>query len=171
MTFSGSSTLHDFSGHAQTEPFRLVRTLGAEGRTASWAAEVDLRVSGLSTDNGRRDANMRKMLDASTFPTIHGSIAHAPVAADAPVSVPLTLEIRGQRHAVAASVHNWRETLDGVSFEIEFALSLDSFHLKPPSVLGVIKVGDTVNVAGRVTDVPPAPIHAAGPVVKGNSDG
>ena len=57
-------------------------------------------------------------------------------------------------------VSDWLQSGDEVRFHAEWDVSLDEFGLKPPSVLGVIRVGDRVRIEADVTasrtNYPPA---------------
>jgi polyisoprenoid-binding protein YceI len=58
----------------------------------------------------------------------------------------VTLAIRGVERKIQATVLNWKEDGDRVSFDVEFPVSLKEFDLKAPSVLGFIRVKDRVVV-------------------------
>jgi hypothetical protein len=48
-------------------------------------------------------------------------------------------------------ISDWSETAEAVQFRAIWELSLKQYRLKPPSVLGVIRVGDKVRLEARVT--------------------
>jgi len=52
---------------------------------------------------------------------------------------------------IRATASNLKETGDRVTFDLEFPVSLGEFDLKPPSVLGIIRVGT------RSPSRPPSP--------------
>jgi len=51
---------------------------------------------------------------------------------------------------VQAVSHNLAITPEQIAFDLEFPLSLASYRLEPPSVLGLIKVADQVRVVVSV---------------------
>jgi len=66
--------------------------------------------------------------------------------------MPVTLTMAGTTGTVTAAVKNLRESATAVSFDLSFPVSLKAFRLKPPSTLvGLVKVRDTVDVTARVT--------------------
>jgi len=49
-----------------------------------------------------------------------------------------------------ARVTGWQETPERIQFHADWELSLEEYGLKPPSVLGVIRVGDRVKLSADV---------------------
>jgi hypothetical protein len=66
-------------------------------------------------------------------------------------SIDLHLRIRDVERKVRATAGNLKESGERVTFDLEFPVSLGEFELKPPSVLGIIRVGDTVSVKAAFT--------------------
>ena len=63
----------------------------------------------------------------------------------------LVLRIRDVERKVRATAGNLKESGERVTFDLEFPVSLGEFDLKPPSVLGIIRVGDKVSVKATFT--------------------
>jgi hypothetical protein len=68
----------------------------------------------------------------------------------APGHLEFDLRIREISQRVQAMTRDLVITPEQISFAMEFTLSLASFLLQPPSVLGFIKVDDQVQVKARV---------------------
>ena len=60
------------------------------------------------------------------------------------------LRIRETSQKVQAAISALADTPEQISFVLKFSLSLASFQLEPPSVLGFIRVDDQVQVEARV---------------------
>lgn len=152
VTFSGTSTLHDFQGTAAVQPVGAHRIPGRD----AWTAEVRVPVEALDTGSAWRDANMRAMLDAEHFPHLMAVFdaidldRSRPSTPNGVGSLPFTLRIRDVAHELVGVTSAWREQADRVSFDVRFEVSLASFGLEPPRALGVIAVGDVVTVSVRV---------------------
>ena len=155
VSFLVSSTLHDFPGSGRCVPFTATVTRDAEGRRILPIVEVEVPVDGMDTRNRSRDAQMREMFQADRFPRIHASVRDVDVdrlreamgkdpGGKAPLD--LLLRIRDVERKVRATAGSLKETGERVSFALEFPVSLKEFGLKPPSVLGIIRVGDKVSV-------------------------
>ena len=56
------------------------------------------------------------------------------------------LQIRDIEKPVTAVLQNIVETEGKITADLTFTLSLDDYQLKAPSVLGIIRVGDSVKV-------------------------
>lgn len=149
LWFSGSSTLHGFKGTAACEPFTLEATdTGASG-SALWKTHVRVAVASMTTDNRGRDRNMAKMFDAQTYPWIQASfdaIEAGPID-----TLEFELTIGKSTHAVIAKISDWNASDDEASFSADFSLSLAEYGLKPPSVFGIIRVADKVEVSVAAT--------------------
>ncbi len=52
------------------------------------------------------------------------------------------------------------ETVDEIKFRAEWEVSLKEYRLKPPSVLGVIRVGDKARLEAEVTAYRPGLVSA-----------
>jgi hypothetical protein len=164
--FAGSSTLHDFEGFASCEPFVLQATAAADGGAVVPETVLCVTVAGMQTGNASRDRKMREMFDAARFPQIDGVLSGAPVtelrrqlhdAAGGRGSFPLHLRIRDVEAPAAARVTRLVDDPRGLSFDLEFPVSLAAYRLEPPSVLGLIRVADEVRVKVTVQLAPLPP--------------
>lgn len=145
VRFSATSTLHDFGGDVPAQPFVLTVSSNA------WSAEADVLSGLMATGSDGRDKNMYRMLNTNDHPLLHGQITAAPKPAAGSTNVTLSLKISGQQHDLPVQISNWNETGDRLSFHAEWDLSLKQFKLKPPSVIGIIRVGDLVHLSADVT--------------------
>ena len=155
VRFAATSTLHDFGGALPAQPFLLVLSNG------TWSAEADVCAGLMATGNDKRDRNMHRMLSTNTHPFIHGRVVGAPVPSSrSATNATLHLKIAGRALDLSVRVSDWLQSADEVRFHAEWDVSLDEFGLKPPSVLGVIRVGDRVRIEADVTasrtNYPPA---------------
>ena len=105
----------------------------------------------MATGNEKRDRNMHQMLKTNAFPNIHGAVGGAPVPASAGTNVNLTLKIRDKTRVLPVRITAWTETAQEIKFRADWELSLKEYGLKPPSVIGVIRVGDRVKLEADVT--------------------
>jgi polyisoprenoid-binding protein YceI len=139
--FSGSSTLHDFSGTAGPATFVL-----EPSPTASWAALVAVPIAGLSTDNSLREKEMRKMFHADEHPTIHATFVDVvPDAVRKSGRLPFRLSIADVERELTAEVSDWRQTDTRVELDAAFTISLSDFQLEAPGSL-FLRVDDSVKV-------------------------
>ncbi len=150
VVFQGSSTLHDFNGTGSCQPFSISENAGI-----MTISELNVAISGLDTDNAKRDKQMRKMFDVDAFPLIKGSIGPVSLgdihksldeSEDSAVEVVFQLKIRDIEKPVTASLQNIVETESKITADLVFTLSLADYQLKPPSVFFIIRVGDSVKV-------------------------
>jgi polyisoprenoid-binding protein YceI len=116
-----------------------------------WSAEGRANITDMSTANAKRDKSMFAMFSATAFPSIHGSVSNAPVPVTGATNVTMQLRIRDKEQSVTVSITGWRETNGVVQFHGATKVSLKDFGLTPPSVLGIIRVGDTVTLEADVT--------------------
>jgi len=152
IRFFGDSTLHAFDGTGACEPF-VVTIEGEPPERRVVPAQVDVSVAGLDTDNASRDKKMRGMFDSAHYPRIVGRFKQldpdALLAAwqESPDGkLQFELQIRDVTQPVEARVSNLKVSNDRISFTLDFSLSLKSYQLDPPGVLGIIRVADTVRV-------------------------
>ncbi len=145
IVFRGTSTLHDFEGRVTTQPFALLLA------TNAWSAQAEVFGGEMTTANDRRDRNMWMMLDTNTYPRLSGAVRNAPYPPPGGTNILLSLRIRGHQLDLPVTIANWSETPDAVRFHAEWILSLKDYGLKSPSVLGIIRVGDTVRLSADVT--------------------
>jgi polyisoprenoid-binding protein YceI len=141
-------------------PFGAVLARDAAGRQVIPTVEVEVPVAGMDTRNTTRDGKMREMFLAERFPRIHAAAHDVDVerlrvetgkGREGVASIDLLLRIRDVERKVRATAGNLKESGERVTFDLEFPVSLGEFDLKPPSVLGIIRVGDKVSVKATFT--------------------
>ncbi len=151
VEFSAASSFHDFEGRV---PSRSTTAARADAGDV-WKADFSIPVADISTDNGWRDSNMRSMFEADRYPHITARfdrIDSSEAGADGSLrTLPFTLTIRDKTLPAEAVLTNWERTADRVRFDASFDVSLDAYGLKPPSLLGIGKVADTVAVTVKAT--------------------
>ena len=163
ITFQGTSTLHDFEGKVSTQPFVL--TLNSN----TWSAKAAVVSSQMSTAHEGRDTKMWDMLAAKVYRQISGEVRPSPIPSAAGTNVTLNLRIRDRQHDLPVRVTGWTETAEAIQFHAAWDLSLKQYGLKPPSVIGVIRVGDRVHLEAQVTARKvPAATAAAPPAMNSN---
>jgi hypothetical protein len=145
IVFRGTSTLHDFEGRVTSQPFTLSIA------SNYWSAAAEVLGGGMTTANDKRDRNMWAMLGTDHYPHLSGAVSNAAVPPVAGANITLRLRIRDQEFDLPVSVTEWAETVEAVRFRAAWQVSLKKYGLKPPSVLGVIRVGDTVRLEAQVT--------------------
>ena len=160
VTFGGKSTLHDFEGTVDSEPFIVTITGIDNPANAKASSVVTVKADNMDTDNDKRDTEMYKTLDTATYPEIKVSIADLTAAATKPKTggtfpqptvIPFTLDIKGKTLPLTGSVSDWTYAEDKISFTVSFPVSLKDADIKPPSVLGLIKVKDEITVQGKLS--------------------
>jgi polyisoprenoid-binding protein YceI len=160
VAFLVTSTLHDVPGSARCLPFEAVLARDAAGRQVIRSVEVEVPVEGMDTRNKTRDGKMREMFLSERFPRIHAAAHDVDVerlrveigkGREGIASIDLLLRIRDVERKVRATASNLKESGDRVGFDLEFPVSLREFNLNPPSVLGIIRVGDKVSVKATFT--------------------
>jgi polyisoprenoid-binding protein YceI len=145
VVFSVTSTLHDFEGTAGS-----VAVTPSQAADGTWSADVSVAVAAMKTGNGRRDGDMRKMLDAAHHPQIRARFREVePEKVRSSGVLPFLLQIRTVERPVKATVQNWRQNEREASFDAAFDVSLKSFQLEAPSRF-FLTVGDTVRVSVHV---------------------
>ncbi|MCB1207573.1 MAG: YceI family protein [Verrucomicrobiae bacterium] len=158
--FSGESTLHDFEGTVATEPFTVSVSDMTEPSRATATSRVVVKAASMNTDNEKRDVEMHKCMDVTTHPEIvvevdHLAVADTKPAADGPVPrptvVPFKMTLMGKTHELTGRVSDWSYSDEGVSFTVSFPVSLKAAGIKPPSVLGVVKVKDEILVKASLS--------------------
>ena len=151
VVFRGSSTLHDFTGNGRCQPFTVEET-----DDIMHVPALNVAVSGMETGNDKRDQQMREMFEAEQFPLITGTTGSIPLkdfrmaqaaGSGGPEELEMQLQIRDITKPVTAKVQNLVMTASKITADLNFSLSLADYQLKPPSVLGIIRVGDQVNVS------------------------
>ncbi len=155
IEFFGTSTLHDFSGQASCQPFVFAVSEDAQVGLRFKGQEISVAVFGMDTDNKKRDKKMREMFEVEKFPLIQGSLGlitpqmireFAAGRTDKKGQLPFDLKIRDINNPQTARVSNLQEDDKQLSFDLGLDLSLKTYQIKPPSVLGLIRVGDQVGL-------------------------
>lgn len=154
ISFSGTSTLHDWAGVVPARPFTTVVQMDDAGKPVSIQAKVEVEAVKMDTDEPKRDANMKKAMKAADHPLISASIntpfSAVSAANGTPASLPMELTLLGKTHKVQAVVSRWNLQGKKATFDVEFELSLKDCGISVPSVLMVIRVGDKVRVHAPV---------------------
>lgn len=157
--FSGQSTLHDFEGTVAADPFTVTVSDLANAADATASATVVVRASGMDTGNEKRDVEMHKSMDVANHPEIVVEIDHLAVAATRPAAdgpvprptvVPFKMTLKGKSHEVNGQVSNWSYSEKEASFTVSFPVSLKNSGIKPPNVLGLVKVKDEILVSASL---------------------
>ena len=160
VAFLVTSTLHDISGSARCLPFEAVLARDAAGDPVIPVVEVEVAVAGMDTRNKSRDGQMREMFQSDRYPRIRAAARDVDVerlrkemgkGREGKAPLDLLLRIREVERKIRAVASNLNESGDRVTFDLEFPVSLGEFDLKPPSVLGIIRVGDKVTVKTTFT--------------------
>ncbi len=160
ITFSGNSTLHDFTGKVSAEPFTVTTANLDDPDRATASSSVVVKVSKMNTDNDKRDAKMMEVMDAANHPTITVDVDNLKASETEPVMeggsprptvIPFSLKLKGREHQMTAKVVGWRFSGDEIRCEVAFPVSLKEAGIKPPNVLGVVKVADEIEVNAKLT--------------------
>ncbi len=155
VDFIGTSTLHDFAGTAACEPFLVEIEQNPGAAPVIENAQVRIAVAGMQTGRETRDEKMREMFDSDQHPYILGVWREVnpdevrqrlKTGGDGSGAFEFGLKIRDITHRISARAENFVETDGGMAFDLRFDVSLAAYELEPPSVLGLIRVGDTVRV-------------------------
>lgn len=155
INFDGTSTLHEWGGSVNCEPFKTTVVVDDAGKPQRVKATVSLQAAKMDTANAKRDEKMRVAMQVENHPTISAQI-DAPaeaIAADlkTPAKLPLNLDLLGRQQQIEASITNWKYNGTKASFDLEFPISMKASGINVPSVLYLIRVGDTVKVRASVT--------------------
>ena len=148
IEFQGTSTLHDFSGTAKTDPFDAL--VESEGTATLVSGTATVAVARFDTGHANRDKNMRKMFDAARFPFATGTLEPVRIDRAKDSAATLVLTIRDRTTRVPATIRNWQMEGHVIRFDLDMTLSLREIGLSPPVLLGVIRVGDAVPVRVRI---------------------
>lgn len=154
ILFSGTSTLHNWSGKVAAEPFVATVLMDGGNRPLSLTAKVKVEAVKMDTGEAKRDENMHQDMKVATYPLIIGTMdtAFDKVMPDGrtPSNLPFALSIMGGAHRVNGRVSNWSIKGDVATFDLDFELSLKKCGIKVPAVLLVISVGDTIRIHAPV---------------------
>jgi hypothetical protein len=124
------------------------------GQPTALKAKVEVKAAGMDTAEPDRDVKMRKSMKVTDNPLITGVMDTAfdkIMGADGkPAKLPFALTLVGKTHQVAASISNWKLSGSNATFDLDFDLSLKKCGIDVPSVLLVVRVGDTIKVHASV---------------------
>lgn len=152
VAFHASSTLHDFSGSVTAANVRV--TTDGTGPAMTWIASGEVAVTNMSTAHSGRDVKMMEMFGATQWPMIRAATLPRPTVNAGATGCTVRVEIKGVTNDIPATVSNWKASADALSFDVAFPVSLKAFTLRPPSVVGLIRVADRVEVQGTVNVKP-----------------
>lgn len=149
VEFKADSTFHSFDGFSRRVEAEEISFDPESGFFMS-PRRVVIPVAGLDTANFKRDANMFKMFERKIFPDI---VWNAVSTDCEPGGKRLwqceqkgNLSVHGISREYILSLSVVESDDHNLSADGEIDLSLHDFKLKPPSVLGLIKVNDRVRV-------------------------
>jgi polyisoprenoid-binding protein YceI len=149
VTFKADSTLHEIHGTGKCQPFSA-----SSKDDVLEVSQVTVPISSLDTGNARRDRKMREMFEDKRYPLI--AAVSAPVAlqeirnAKEGGKVTFKLKMRDVVRPVTGTVANFTKNSSRITADVTFTVSLADYELKPPSVVGLIKVDDKVTVTVSV---------------------
>lgn len=159
VTFSGKSTLHDFEGTVSAKPFVVSLDQLEHPAQAHASSRVVVEAAKMDTDNDERDEKMHECMDVKTFPEIVVEVTDLAAADTKPVTggavpqptvIPFVLDLKGKKQKVTGKVSDWKYDGDSISCTVTFPVSLKASNIKPPSVLGIVKVKDEIEVAAHL---------------------
>ncbi len=138
------STLHEVNGKAR----KLSGGFEQKGNLAKGAIDVD--VAGLTTANKARDKNMYRMFDVSRYAKVHFNFDNTDITNvldrhEGEIRFSGVMTIHNISHPMTILSKEHRE---GSAFVCEgrLLIHLKDYALKPPSILGLIRVRDEVQV-------------------------
>jgi len=155
VEFRGTTTLKDFSGRADCSPFTLSISSRGNSGPIFESSEISVPVASMDSANKKRDKKMRAMLESKKFPLITGQSAEltankiqklAAMSSNERGEFEFTLKIRNIALAQKVQVSNLQENDKQITFDLAFDLSLNRYQLNPPGFLGLIRVGDQVQL-------------------------
>lgn len=151
VRFRGRSTLHGFAG--ETDVVRGEMTFDPQQRQLTAPAHLAIPVESLRTGIGARDRAMYAMFEADRFPELTITIESVSVL-DEPRPIDATprryllhgrLRIRQIERPIEFQAQA-TVTEDAVEVSGTLPLTTAMFDLKPPSVIGLIRVRNTLVV-------------------------
>jgi hypothetical protein len=155
ITFSGTSTLHDWSGKVAAQPFLTRVSTDPGGRPVRVQSSVKIEAAGMDTAEPKRDENMRKAMKTSEHPLITAEIdvPAEKIASDlkSPTQLPMTITLLGRPLQVIGTVSRFKQQAGSITFDLDFPLSMKAGGISVPSVLYFIRVGDVVKIHASVT--------------------
>lgn len=157
VEFDADSTLHSFHGVSQQV---VAEDISFDPETAVFAypRRVTIPVAGLDTANARRDQNMKKMFELPVFSDILWNVISGDCKPSGQHSWACRqkgeLTIHGITREAFLDLSVSEDETKKLSADGDLIVFLHDFNLKPPSVLGVIKVGDRVAVHLKTQWIP-----------------
>lgn len=160
VTFSGKSTLHNFSGTVKTEAFTVAISNLSQMNTAKVSSQVKAKATKMNTKNKKRDAKMHDILQVSVFPDIIVDLTHLMISDTKPVMkgtmprptvIPFSLSIKGKKQSITGKVSDWLYSDQLITCSVSFPVSLKSSDLVVPTALGFIKVKDEIIIVAKLT--------------------
>lgn len=155
ITFSGTSTLHDWAGQVAAQPFTTLVASDATGVPTQISAKVTVAAKTMDTAEPKRDENMRKAMKVTEHPWIVAQVnaAVGEVSQDGktPATLPMKLKLLGKEQSVQGRISQWKLVGKKATFDLDFDVSLKASGIEVPSVLLFIRVGDAVKVHATVT--------------------
>lgn len=152
ITFSGSSGLGTWTGRV---PALRVRPTPAAG--GHWNAVIEIPIESLEDGNKPRDAQLHAMFESRKWPTLRAELRDFdPLEVEKTSKIPVELTIRDQKRRLEATVSRWHVLGGRTEFEADVSVSLEDFALEAPSMLGLSKVNDEVEIHARVAVLPAA---------------
>lgn len=156
ISFSGTSTLHSWSGKVPADPFTAQVIMADTGTPKTLSATVTVKAKDMNTAEPERDEKMRSSMKVTSYPLITGSFVNVPFASimpdgRTPAQLPFKLEIMGKKQDVQGTISNWKLKGNTATFDLDFELSLKKCGISVPSVLLVVRVGDAIKVRATVT--------------------
>lgn len=178
IDYTGSAPMHDWTGTSRDVAGTLVLDLDAPD-----SSRVALRAPVASFDSGneRRDAKMREVTEAETYPLVRFRATEIrPVrwgrSSDGHSgrwAVRGDLTFHGQTHPIEATV-DVRVSDDSVRARAQFPVSLTRFEVERPTLLWVAPIGDTIRIDARIAggiQEPSAPTSRLGDARDGTTLG
>ncbi|MCB1237127.1 MAG: YceI family protein [Verrucomicrobiae bacterium] len=165
IEFLGKSTLHDFKGKVNAAPFTLTVTNPDARGDAVLDAVIAVTASKMDTDDEKRDAKMRECLEVESHPKISVALSGLKIASTRaewegrlpkPSVIPFKLTTLGKTQRLDGTVESWSKKGETVTLVVTFPVSLKASGITVPTVLGFIKVKDTIQVRATITLKPGA---------------
>lgn len=148
INFSVPATGHTVKGSAEALPFDA--TIAGD----TLALSIEVPIESMDTGNKKRDKEMRHTLREDLQPVLIGTLPATPMAeikpeGDEPGVLNLMFSMAGKELPVEATVSDWAETDEILSFTVRFELSQKAYDLEPISKMGFLKVKDIVTVVAQ----------------------
>jgi len=154
IAFSGTSTLHNWSGTVKARPFTATVTVDVKGQPTHLASTVEVAAATMDTAEPDRDVKMRDSMQVKQFPLISGAMDadfnKIAVGQATPNALPFSLTLLGKKQEVRATISKWALKGDVATFDLDFDLSLKASGIQVPSMFLVVRVGDAIHVHAAV---------------------